>query len=113
MESSARSTLGIFSEPSVQPPNLIFGNVDLVALANLPRDATRHESRGRHSFPAGNQSTNRTRLALLCTRHRVPGLALLCGGSFRGKKSVVDCDARHCEISAAHQLHDATGTTCK
>src|SRR5215470_7920008 len=106
---SAGVAVGFLREPFVREAGYIFGDLDVAALAGLPRQPARYEGGGGPTLPAGDQSIDRPRLALHARGRRVSGLAVLRGRGIRREQSLVDCDARRYGLFTANQLLDATG----
>ena len=75
----------------------------------VPRHAARYEGRGRHVFPAGNQSARRPRLALFAALGRRSRLVVLRGRGLQRSQSLVDGDAGCDELPVAHELPAAPG----
>ena len=63
-----RSAMGLVCRSSSASSCGLFGDVDVVALAGVCRDAARHEGGGRSSLPGWDQPIGRPWLALLAAR---------------------------------------------
>src|SRR5215831_9878567 len=109
MEDCPRHALGFVGQSYLWPNGYLFGNVDLVTLAGIPRDTARHEGRSGSSLSDGNQSTGRARLAVYRGGRRVSGLAILRGGGLQRKEPLVDCHARHHQLPATLEFSAASG----
>src|ERR1700722_11392327 len=101
--------MGDLGKPCVWAAHYIIGNVDVAPFAVLPSHTARHEGRGGHVLPAGNQSARGPRLAILAAICRRSRLVVLRCRSFQRSQSLVDGDARCDELSHAHELPIASG----
>ena len=70
MDAAHGDALGLVGEPRLRASGHVVRDVDVAALARLPRDAARHEGRGGPAFPPGHQSADRSRLAVLAAAAR-------------------------------------------
>ena len=101
--------LGDVGEPPLRPSGDFQRDLDLAAFAGISRHAARYEGGGRPAFPAGRQSTGGARLAVYAALRARARLALLRGGGVQPAQPVVDRDAGHHDLPAAHQLDLAAG----
>ena len=84
-------------------------DLDVAAFAGIPRHAAGYEGGGRPALFAGRESIGGARLAVHSAFGARAGLAFLRGGGVQSAQSVVDRDAGHHDLPAAHQLAFAAG----
>src|ERR1019366_4414338 len=101
--------LGHFRQPLIWKPGEFLRDVDLAAFARVSGHPTGHESRGRPALFAGGESAGGARLAVHPAWSARARLEVLRGGGLQSAQPVVDRDAGHCHLHAAHQLDLAAG----
>ena len=104
-----RDALGLVRVASVRQAGDLVRDLDLAALARVPRDADRSQGGGRSALPLRHQSADRPRLAVLAAAGRLARLDALRRRRLQRQESVVAGHGRHRALSAARELPPAPG----